>query len=228
MGVHMGAVFGTYSLIGLIVGVLTVIVLLGVVGAFVVIVVASRAEPDATGRRPLAVYSFGVAFVTTWTALIGSAAVVSSLVQLIGSHPRTYGGSLHPIGDASTRGVVLGGLVLLVSFVGLRTHLGRGIALADADGLASSPAKRCEQSYASAVAFVCVMVMVIALVIAVYTIFQMVAPGVFGSTGRIQELRYFLDASYIALAVFAIRRRHLALAAPQVGAQSVPAAPGEV
>jgi hypothetical protein len=203
--------FGASSLIGLIVGLLLVIVPLGFVGVFVVIVVANRAEPDATGRRPLAIYQFGVAFVTVWTSLIGSVAVVSSLVQLIGSHPSSYGGAIHPIGDASARGVALGGLVFLVSIATFRVHLRRGVALAEGGQLPSSPAGRCEQSYVSAVAFVCVIVAVVSLVFALYTIFRMVAPGVFASSGRISDFRYFIDASFIFVACGAIRRRHLAL-----------------
>src|SRR5579875_3396175 len=103
------------SLLGLVVGALLVVVVLGVVGAFVVIVVANRAEADPTDRRPLVAYLFGASFVTMWTALIGSSAVIASLVQLIGSHPGTTSDALHPIGDASARGAVLGAIVLLVS-----------------------------------------------------------------------------------------------------------------
>ena len=53
---------GASSIIGLVVGVLLVMILLGVLGVFVV--VANRAEADASGRRPLVVYLFGVAFIT--------------------------------------------------------------------------------------------------------------------------------------------------------------------
>lgn len=207
---------GASSLIGLVVGVLSVVILLGILGAFVVIVVANRADADATGRRPLVVYLFGVAFITIWTAFIGSAAVVSSLVQLIGSHPGVYGGAIHPIGDAAARGVVLGGLVLLVSLVTFVFHFRKGIELAGGEGQSSSPARRCEQSYVSAVAFVSVLVIIISLVIAVYAIFQILAPGVFGGAGRVPALRHLLDACYVVLAGGAILWRHLMLAAPQL------------
>ena len=208
-------VAGVSSVIGLVVGALSVAILLGVLGVFVV-VVANRAESDATGRRPLVVYLFGVAFITIWTAFIGAAAVVSSLVQLIGSHPGGYGGALHPIGDVAARGVVLGGLVLVVSLGTFVIHFRKGIELADAQAPSTSPAKRCQQSYVSAVAFISVIIIVISLVIAVYAIFQILAPGVFGGAGSVPTLRYFLDALFVALASGVILWRHLMLAAPQL------------
>ena len=209
-------VSGVPSLVGIVVGVLALVLILGIVGAFVVIVVANRADPDPTGRRPFVVYLFGVAFITLWTALMGAATVVSSLVQLIGSHTGISGGSIHPIGDATARGVVFGGLVLFASVATLVIHLRKGMALATIGEQPSSPAFRCAQSYVSAVAFVSVLVTIIAGVTAVYLIFQIVAPGVFGGTGRVPVLRHFLDASYVALAAGAILRSHLKLAKPQL------------
>jgi len=78
--VNVVNVAGVSSVIGLVVGALSVAILLGVLGVFVV-VVANRAESDATGRRPLVVYLFGVAFITIWTAFIGAAALRRSLVR---------------------------------------------------------------------------------------------------------------------------------------------------
>ena len=207
---------GASTLIGLVVGVLSFVILFGILGAFVVIVVANRAEADTTGRRPLVVYLFGVAFITIWTALIGSTAVVSSLVQLIGSHPQIIGGAIHPIGDAAARGVVLGGLVAIFSLGAFVIHFRKGIELADAQGQSSSPAKRCEQSYVSAVAFISVIIIFISLVFAMYAIFQILAPGVFGGAGSVPTVRYLLDAIFVALASGAILWRHLVLAAPQL------------
>lgn len=133
---------GVSSLLALVVGVLVLAVILGVAGTVVVIVVANRAEPDPSGRRPFVVYLFGVAFFTIWIALIGSVAVVSSPVQLIGSHPEVYSGSIHPIGDMAARGAVLGGLVFLISLSMFLVHLCKGSALANGNGQTSSPAQR--------------------------------------------------------------------------------------
>ncbi len=207
---------GVSSLIGLVLGVLSVVILLGILGAFVVIVVANRAEADPTGRRPLVVYLFAVAFITIWTALIGATAVVSSLVQLIGTHPQVFGGAIHPIGDAAARGVVLGGLVLIFSLGAFVLHFRKGIELADAQGQSSSPAKRCEQSYVAAVAFISVIIIFLSLIVAIYAIFQILAPGVFGGAGSVSTVRYLLDAVFIALASGAILWRHLMLASPQL------------
>jgi hypothetical protein len=214
--VNIVSLAGASSIIGLAVGVLLVMILLGVLGVFVVVIVANRAEADASGRRPLVVYLFGVAFITIWTAFIGSVAVVSSVVQLIGSHPGGYGGALHPIGDATARGVVLGGLIFIVSLGTFVIHFRKGVEFADAQDQSSSPAKRCQQSYVAAVAFISVLIIVVSLVFAVYAIFQILAPGVFGGAGSIATLRYLLDAIFVALAGCAILWRHLMLAAPQL------------
>ena len=210
------AVSGVSSLVGIAIGVLALVMFLGVAGAFIVIVVANRAEPDPTGRRPLVVYLFGVAFITLWTALIGAVVIVSSLVQLIGSHARTYGASIHPIGDATARGVVFGGLVLLVSVATLMIHLRKGVALSDRGAQPSSPASRIAQSYVAAVAFVSVFIIIVATVTAIYLLFQIVAPGVFGGAGRIPTLRHFIDASYVVLAGATILASHLKMATPQL------------
>lgn len=73
----------------------------------------------------------------------------------------------------------------------------------------------------SAVAFVSVLIIVIALVIAIYAIFQIVAPGVFGETGRIPVLRHPLEACYVALASSVILWRHLKLVMPQLWSRRV-------
>ncbi len=80
----------------------------GVVIVLVILVVSNRAEPDNLGRRPLAVYFFGVSFIATFLTLFGTFAIVLGLVQLIGSHPVSVypafpsiqSGPIHPIGDA--------------------------------------------------------------------------------------------------------------------------------
>lgn len=209
--------------LGLIIGALEVVGLLGTVGLFVVIVVANRAEADPTHRRPLAVYLFGASFVTIWTALIGSVAIVASLVELIGSHPATFSQAIHPVGDASARGAVLGAIVLLVSVAILVTHLRAGMRLALATDPESPLTRRVGQSYVAAVAFVSVLVTAIAVVVVAYAIFQLIAPGVFLSSGRIPTLRMLLDALYVALAAGALVWTHLRLpVSPMAKPASVP------
>ncbi|HYA45455.1 MAG TPA: hypothetical protein VED59_07595, partial [Acidimicrobiales bacterium] len=107
------------------------------IGVFVIVVVANRAEPDPTRRRPAVVYRLGVAFVTVWLALAGSAGFVTSLVNLIGSHSGSSGssglfggsGGPHPIGDAAARGAVLGGLVCAASLAAMVSHLRRALGV---------------------------------------------------------------------------------------------------
>src|SRR3979490_781720 len=78
---------GLGSSFGILLGLLGVVVILAIVGVFIIVVAANRAEPDPSGRRPLSVYLFATSFVTLIAAVAGSATVVSSLVQLIGTHP---------------------------------------------------------------------------------------------------------------------------------------------
>ena len=49
---------------------------LAVIGIFVVVVVANRADPDPAGRRPLTVYCFGVSFFSVFAILFGSFGIV--------------------------------------------------------------------------------------------------------------------------------------------------------
>src|SRR5579875_3209664 len=106
---------------------IVVLVVLAVIGVFVILVVANRAEPDASGRRPYSVHLFGVAFITLFTVLFASFAIVDGLVQLIGSH-RGFGSSssIHPVGDAVARQAVLGLVLLLVAGVTLALHVRAG------------------------------------------------------------------------------------------------------
>jgi hypothetical protein len=85
----------TQSAVGLSVGILVVVAILAVLallGVFVIIVVANRADPDPSGRRPQSVYFFAISFVTILMAIIGSMMIVVALVRFIGTHAS-------PIGD---------------------------------------------------------------------------------------------------------------------------------
>lgn len=205
------------SIIGLAIGALLLVLLLGVVGVFVVIVVANRADPDPTGRRPFVVYLFGVSFIALWTSLIGSAAVVSSLVQLIGRTTSLSFGAIHPVGDAVARGVVLGGLIFLASLVAIVLHLPRGRAIVAEEDSLVAPSLRTARSYGSAACFLAVLVMIIALVAGIYAVFQLVAPGVFQGRGRIPALRSIIEAGWVVLASGAILAAHLKMAGPGFG-----------
>jgi hypothetical protein len=210
---------GVSSLAGVLTGVLAVVVILAIVGIFVIIVVANRAEPDPNGRRPFTVYLFGVSFITLWTAVIGSIGVVTSLVRLIGT-TTSSGPGIHPVGDAVARNVVLSGLVLLVSLAILVTHLRRGLEYARAEGRptgAAGPSGRVAQTYVAAIAFVAILILVVTVIVTVYTLFQIAAPGVFApSRGRVGSAKSLIDSAYITIVLLVVLGVHRGMVAPGI------------
>lgn len=202
-------------------------------GVFVILVVSNRADPDPTGRRPAVVYSYALSFIALFVTLFATFDVVVNLVTLIGSHRTatdggfsgigslsgsiTTSGSQHPIGDAAARGIVIGLLLALVAGAAYLIH----VRTADraTDGLAPvDPPGRVRSSYIAAVSFVCVLIVVIALVIASYQIFRIIAPGVFnpgGDGSRVAAFRTMLPLVYLALASGWLLRRHLRQVPPE-------------
>jgi hypothetical protein len=190
----------------IVVEVLAVFVVMAVVGLFIIVVVANRADPDPTGRRPQAVYYFAVSFVTLVTTILGSLVVVFSLVQLIGNHGPG-------LGDATARSAVLGALIAIASGVLLRTHLQRGVSLTRSD--VTNPSKRVGQSYVSAVAFLSVLILLVVTIMAIYMVFALIGPGVFGSFGgRTAAGRFLIDAVYAGLVAGFVLRAHRNLVTP--------------
>ncbi|HLN17653.1 MAG TPA: hypothetical protein VK277_12995, partial [Acidimicrobiales bacterium] len=187
--------------------------LAALVAIFVIVVVANRAEPDRSGRRTFSVYLFSVSFVTVFLALFGSVVVVDSLVQLIGGHGGgvVYGvvsgssGSvhftktIHPVGDEVVRGVVAGGLITLIAIAVLVPHLRRGLQVAGADQR-SGPSARVGQAYAAAVAFVTILIVVVALAVVIYHLFELAGPGTFQSSGGTPVVRSLLEVLYLGIA----------------------------
>lgn len=222
---------GLLSVVALVLGVLLLIPL--VVGAvFVVVVVANRAEPDPTGRRPALVYSLGVGFFSLFLTLFATTAFVSSLCRLIGSqhsssgfsavNPVTLaaeigrGGHQHPIGDAVARGAVLSAIVAIIAGLVCVWHL-RAAARGSADATRSDALGRVLSSYVAAVAFVSVVLMIFASVVVIYDIFRGAAPGVFTASGHgdsVNSLRSLIPALYLTIAAGAILLAHLRYAPP--------------
>ncbi|MGH9045641.1 MAG: hypothetical protein ACRDVP_12610 [Acidimicrobiales bacterium] len=197
-------------------GVLAFLLVLGVVGVVVILVVANRAEPDPSGRRPFSVYLFAVSFITLWTAVLGAIGFVGSLVQLIGT-TRLAGPGIHPVGDAVARGAVLSGIVVVVSLAILVVHLGKGLEYARADGAARGPSGRVGQTYVAAVAFVSVLVFVLSVIVALYAVFKIIAPGVFGAAaGRTGAGRMIIDALWSAAVAIAVAASHRGLLPPGI------------
>jgi hypothetical protein len=199
---------GFAPLTGILFDALAIFFLLFFVGVIVIVVVANRADPDPTGRRPQSIYYFAVSFVTILTSIVGSAVVVTGLVQYIGSHS----GSLT---NVVARTVVIGGLITLVSMVLLVTHLRRGLVLARAGDEMTSPSRRVGQSYISAIAFLSILVLLVVAILSAYLIFALAGPGVFGSFGgRSAALRYLIEALYLGLVAGVVLGTHRNLLNP--------------
>jgi hypothetical protein len=184
----------------------------GILAVFVVIVVANRADPDPTGERPLAVYLFAVSFFSMFVVLFGTFAMVLGLVQLIGSHPGVASVSKHPVGDAVVRTIVLGGIIVAVALVLLQTHLRRALALPDVVRRQPGPIFRVAQSYGASVSIASVFIGAVSLVVFVYEVLRILAPGVFELSGtRVAAARVVLAALYLAFASAALIAAHARL-----------------
>jgi hypothetical protein len=189
-----------------VVEVLALFVVLAVVGLFIIIVVANRADPDAAGRRPQSVYFFAVSFVTLVTTIVGSIVIVFSVVDLVGKHGPG-------IGNEIARAVVIGGLITLLSGALLWTHLRRGVAIVGSE--LSSPTRRVAQSYVSAVSFISVLILLVTAILAVYLVFALAGPGVFGSFGgRTTALRDLIDTVYVGVVAGSVLLTHRNLVTP--------------
>jgi hypothetical protein len=218
---------GLSAFLGIFVDLFAVLAVLSVVGIFVIIVVANRADPDPSGRRPQSVFYFAVSFVTLATTVLGSAVVVSGIVVLVGNHS-------HSVSDPAARAILFGGLVTVISAVLLTLHLRRGLALARADRALQGPSQRVGQSYVSSAAFVSVLSLLVLGVFSVYLIFAIAGPGVFGSLGgRSDSVRVLIVAVYLWVAAATVLWTHRKLMKPDLGllgseAELAQAEPGSV
>jgi hypothetical protein len=199
------------SIAGALVEVLAVMTMIALVGVIIIAVVANRADPDPTGRRPQAVYYFVVSFITITTAIVGSALFVAALLWLTAHHSTSSG-------HAIARLLLASALITLVSAVLLRVHLRRGLILARADSSSTSPSKRVGQSYVSVVAFVAMLVLLVFSVISIYLVFAIVAPGTFGSAGGSGwAIRVLVESAYLVAVAAVVVWRHSSLLPPGLG-----------
>jgi hypothetical protein len=161
----------------------------------IIIIVANRAEPDQRGVRPHSVYLFGMSFVTLQLTFAGSVLIISSLFSVIAPH-------VSPLTNSVAREVVIGGLFVVLFGAALVLHLGRGVETARGDGSVTGPNMRVMQSYAGVVGFIYFLQAIFSLGVAVYLLFALIAPGVFGSIGsdRSGTLALLLDLVYVMLA----------------------------
>jgi hypothetical protein len=171
----------------------------GSVITYIIIVVANRADPDPTGKRPMAVYFFGGAFLTLWVAYIGLIAIVVSLVSLIGTNITYNFGSSeqHPVGDTAIRGVSLGLIFFLIAGFMHYQHRRRGLELAASETDPSSPTKRVARSYVAVVSFMSVLIAIITSVTTIYTLLTLVAPGIYHGGNRTSTLKGLIVELFI-------------------------------
>ncbi len=210
----VNSTLGLSSLAGALVEVVAVAAMFSLVGILIIAVVANRADPDPTGRRPQSVYFFIVSYITLTTAITGSAFVVGSLLVLTAHHPASVGHVIDRLLLASV-------LLTVVSLVLLSVHLRRGLTLARADDAPSSPSRRVGQSYVSVVAFVSILVVLAASVLVIYLLLSIAAPGTFGSFGgRGWATRILIESVYLAVVAAFVIWRHSSLLTPGLGIQS--------
>jgi sterol desaturase/sphingolipid hydroxylase (fatty acid hydroxylase superfamily) len=181
---------------------LEVVLLLGSFGSiatYIIIVVANRADPDPSGKRPMAVYFFAGSFLTLWIAFIGAITVVVSLVGLIGRQTVYSFSELHPVGDAAIRSISIGLLLFVIGGWAHVAHRNRGLALADSESDPSSPTKRVARSYVAAISFISVIIVILALFALIYSLLGLIAPGVYEAGSRLTSFKMILDILFILL-----------------------------
>jgi hypothetical protein len=198
------------TFLGIFVDLFVVLAVLSMVGILVIIVVANRADPDPSGRRPQSVFYFAASFVTLATTTLGSAVVISGVVVLVGNHSNS-------VSNSAARAILFGGLVTLVSAFLLTVHLRRGLSLARHDSAAQGPSQRVGQSYVSSVAFVSVLSLLVLGVFSIYLIFAIAGPGLFGSLGnRSDTVRVFIVSAYLCVVAATVLWTHRKLVKPDL------------
>jgi len=201
-------------------GVLGAVLLLVIVAStltslvtFVVVVIANRADPDASGKRPAVAYLFGGAFLTLWITVLGVLTVVFTIINLLGSHQYTgTAGELHPYSDMVIRNVVIGLMIALVAGYAHRIHRARGIAITESDSEPSSPSRRVQRGYVAAVSLLSVVGVILATLSALDSVVKIIAPGVFEAMGsRADSVLSLLDALAVIVVSLVIFRSHQSL-----------------
>jgi hypothetical protein len=196
--------------IGIILGLFGLVLAIGILGAVIILVVANRADPDPSSRRPQSVYFFAVSFLTVLISIVSSVVIVEALTSLMTPHRA-------PIANSVARTAVVSALLLITDLILARSHLRRGVELARAGEEPTTPARRVGQSYAALMAFLMVLVLIVTIVVSVYLIFGLVGPGVFGSFGgRSAAGRDLIVSAYTAIVALSVLRAHLHLVPPRL------------
>lgn len=196
-----GSTVGLGALAGSLVELLVILMAASLVGVVVIAIVASRSEPDPSGRRPQSVYFFVVSFVTLLTTIVGSALVVGTVLLLTAHESDSASHALDRL-------LLISILITAASGFLCSLHLRRGLTNARRESHDSGPSKRVGQSYVAVVAFVAVLVLLGSVILSVYVLFALAAPGTFGSFGGSSwATRALIESVYLgAVAAFVLWR----------------------
>jgi hypothetical protein len=167
---------------------------------FFIVAIGNRSDADPTGSRPIAAYLFSGAFLFIWVAYFGIAAAAFSLINLIGSHATSAFTLPISYDNEAIRACVLGALLVVVAGGAGYLHLKKGNALADAEANPSGPTKRVMRSYVALVSFISILIVVPALIVALWLVCGLISPTIFlASSSKTVTSRAILDALVLVL-----------------------------
>ncbi len=210
-------VTGIAGVIGLALFLLLAVSSIGSLITYVIIVIANRADPDPTGKRPVAAYLFGGSFLTLWITYVGILSISSTLIGLIGPHTAQFSlTETHPYLDQVVRNLSLGALVTVVAGATYLLHRRRGIELVESEGDPSSPSRRVMKGYIAAVSFLSTVIVIVATMVFAYTFLELIAPGVFqASGGRTTTWISLLETVVLLALTSVVFRTHQSLLPPE-------------
>ncbi len=195
------------------------VLLVGALVAFLTIARAGRLDPDPTGARPMAAFLFSGAFATLWVAIVGIVSITSGILGFFGRNRSAYsgfgsffGGPKHPVGDANVRTIVQGVLLVLVAGIASLIHRRRGLALAAAEEDATSPTKKVARTYVGVVSFFSIAILIVALLLGLYFVFELIAPGIFGGGKRWSTVKSLIEVAVVVVVVGSSFINHQAIA----------------
>ncbi len=185
------------------------VVLLVLIGIPVILLVANRAEPDQRGLRPFTVYLYALSFIAVLAGYLGSVLIVSGIVKLFTPH-------YFPVADSVAQQVLVGAIIVGVAALVLRYHLRRGIEISRTDDSVDGPNARILHTYVSAVSFFVSSIVILVSAVAIYELFDLIGPGVFGGSGRGSAGRQLIELVVIAVIGAAIVLAHLRYGPPRL------------
>jgi hypothetical protein len=195
------------------------VLLVGALIAFLTIARAGRLDPDPTGARPMAAFLFSGAFATLWVAIIGVVSITSGILGFFGRNRSAYsgfdssfGGPKHPVGDANVRTITQGVLLVLIAGIASLIHRRRGLALAQAEDDLNAPSKKVARTYVGVVSFFSIAILIVAILLGLYLVFELIAPGIFGGGSRWSTVKSLIEVAVVVLVVGSTFLNHQAIA----------------